>query len=267
MNILNLNRGEIATRKLWQLLLLISLGSLLGMLETLTGQAAQLRPYMVHDQQHFLTTRQKQRIIKQNLCWQQQRNQAQLWVYTFKNQPQMFSALETDDESKSDKALDGSTAILTHTAQQMVPRNGAYDWSTMVNIRADKLERHVSILMIYPVDNHWDLLFSPSEDLSAAMSDFQSWQLNLGLSNKEVDNATLMKYVHRYTSFINQRVANVKVLDPGVTWNNLVELLFGVLLIVGIIAYIRWLHKRPPTGGDSGNDFDDGFMTGWWLNH
>lgn len=253
-------------KKIIQAILLTTITILSIILTATTTHAANLQPYMIHDQRHILTPAQKQQIIQQNGKWSHQRRRQQIWVYTFKQMPSTIKDGLSDDDSTGEISDDVSTSILTKAVKSYTPADGDYDRETMVDQRLSFLTNQVSILVVYPRGGGQRVLFTKSEDLRSAVSDFQNWRMNLGLSKQVDSNTALMKYVHVYTPFINKHVANAAMIKQGISWDNIWEIIFGILIVWGFIGIVRFVRHTPGGGGgDSDSSFDDGYVMGRWM--
>lgn len=253
-------------KKIIQAILLTTIIILSIILTATTTHAANLQPYMIHDQLHILTPAQKQQIIQQNEQWSHQRRHQQIWVYTFKQMPSTIKDGLSDDDSTDEILDDVSTSILTKAVKSYTPADGDYDRETMVDQRLSFLTNQISILVVYPRNGGQRALFIKSGNLDDAVSDFQNWRMNLGLSKQIDSNAALMKYIHVYTPFINKHVANVVMIKEGISWSSIWEFIIAVLFIWGFIKVIRFIRHTPGSGGgDSDSSFDDGYVMGRWM--
>lgn len=234
-----------------QFLIIIFVAALLFVVGNCHVQAAtNFQPYMIQDQLHLLTPAQKQKIILQNQRWEHKRNRPQLWVYTLKKRPADIEDLGDD--------------LLRSIAKKVTSKNDDYDWETEIDTKTQELHRNISLLVAYP-GKGTQVKVIKSDDLAAAASDFQDWQLHRGLSNRIAGEGVIYQYFSRFAPFVNKHVAGVKTINPGISWGTIITIIMIPIAILIIVLIIRWFYKLPPSGGDDDSSFDDGYVIGRWM--
>lgn len=226
---------------------------------------------VIQDQLHILSTSQRQRIIRVNQQWQQTRNQPAIWVYTLKQVPSDVSndpAFGTSDESPITAFQSFKEDVLRKNARYELPAQLDEDRQMAVLHQANRLEKRVSLIIVYPVKNGFRTILLPSDDLAKATSDLQSWRLNRRLPAKSGTGATVMAYFNRYQPFVSKHVATVKKIKPGLSWSEAGFILFLVIVISWLIIHkLRHPHSHLYFDTSGGNSFSEGYFWGWFDNN
>lgn len=250
--------------KRWLLGIIIGLCSLgLG---SMTGQAATV----VHDQAHLLTAQQREQIRTTNADWATSRHHPQLWVYTYRHLPGdgFLSGYDYSDPFKT-PGNDLADRLRHREAQRTAPvYQSTGDREYAVTSRQTRLEKHVSVIVVYP-DNGWHTIISPSDDLTSSISDLQRWWITSRLPNKQGTGKSAMKFFNRYAHYIDHHVANVKKIKPGMSGDLLTFLILTPLLLCGVIWFFHDFHGTLRTIADHpSNDYYGAwtsYMFGRWI--
>lgn len=231
-------------------------------------QADSLSAETIHDQRHLLTASQKKRVIECNQGWQRSRNQPEIWVYTLKKLPSSVRddpTFGTHDEDAATSFQSFAEDELQRVARTKPISHVEGDYQTAIIQRANRLEKRVSFIIVYPIHKQLQIVMVPSDQLGTAMSDFQAWYLALGLPRKHGNGAKIITYFNRYQLFVAKHVANVKEIKAGPSWNVLTLVILAVVLIPSLIIW-KLRHPGWQLSKDMPNDngFGEGYFWGWF---